>query len=318
MKTFSEELFDLAVNLGHKEYSQSPCLRFLLLLCQKCATRDAQHPRLTFVTYVDTRVGLWLSSKFIGAMKSDTISDWFLRGHTNLVAFSRFCETNYYLISCAKQTYHPGIVHVEEDSCKATFSLTHRSLAQHPVPQTWAGIGTGASLWSTVPILVRDQDEERDRKTTGGFSMPRPGVGNYGGEKPISLDPSSTARGTGPHPAGRGVLPRRRPIKCKAQCRPPALNSVGKGLAGGSEHHNFHGLVETLFWWLKGEHSTRAGLQCARLGLHKHTHAHTDKTSQQLGRGLQPAPCRHGNGISHIWVKIKTLWAGIGIFIPHL
>ncbi len=128
-------------------------------------------------------------------MKSDTISDWFLRGHTNLVAFSRFCETNYYLISCAKQTYHPGIVHVEEDSCKATFSLTHRSLAQHPVPQTWAGIGTGASLWSTVPILVRDQDEERDRKTTGGFSMPRPGVGNYGGEKPISLDPSSTARG---------------------------------------------------------------------------------------------------------------------------
>lgn len=161
-----------------------------------------------------------------------------------------------------------------------------RPLAQHPVPQAWAGTGANASLWSKVPVLVRDWDEERDRETTGGFSMPKPGVGNYGGEKPISLDPSSTARGTGPHPAGRGVLPRRRPIKCKAQCRPPALNSVGKGLAGGSEHRNFHGLVETLFWRLKGEHSTRAGLQCARLGLHKHTHTHTQtKPPNSWGEG---------------------------------
>lgn len=127
---------------------------------------------------------------------------------------------------------------------------------------------------------------EKDGETPGGFSMPRPGVGNYGGEKPISLDPSSAARGTGPHPAGRGVLPRRRPIKCKAQRRPPALNSVGKGLADSSEHHNFHGLVETLFWRLKGEHSTRAGLQCARLGLHKHTRTHTHtKPPNSWGEG---------------------------------
>ncbi len=75
---------------------------FLLLLCQKCATRDAQHLRLTFVTCVDNRVGLWLSSKLICAKKSNTISDWFLWGLTDPVAFSRLCETNYYLISCAK------------------------------------------------------------------------------------------------------------------------------------------------------------------------------------------------------------------------
>ncbi len=179
-----------------------------------------------------------------------------------------------------------------------------------------------------LPILVRDRDEERDRKTTGGFSMPRPGVGNYGGEKPISLDPSSTARGTGPHPAGRGVLPRRRPIKCKAQCGPPALNSVGKGLAGGSEHRNFHGLVETLFWRLKGEHSTRAELQCARLGLHKHTHAcahthtHTHTPRQNLPTaGKRAAACtmspwqRH---ISHLSQNKDTLGWNWNIYSPPL
>ncbi|KAJ8390567.1 hypothetical protein AAFF_G00101730 [Aldrovandia affinis] len=31
-----------------------------------------------------------------------------------------------------------------------------------------------------------------------------------------------------------------------------------RGLAAGSERGNFHGLVETLFWRLKGEHSTEA------------------------------------------------------------
>lgn len=169
-----------------------------------------------------------------------------------------------------------------------------------------------------MPILVRDRDEERDRKTTGGFSMPRPGVGNYGGEKQISLDPSSTARGTSPHPAGRGVLPWRRPIKCKAQCRPPAHNSVGKGLAGGSEHRNFHGLVETLFWRLKGEHSTRAGLQCA-LGLaqtHTHTHRQNLRTAGARAAACTMSPWqRH---ISHLSQNKDTLGWNWSIYSPPL
>lgn len=148
--------------------------------------------------------------------------------------------------------------------------------------------------------------------------MPKPGVGNYGGEKPISLDPSSTARGTGPHPAGRGVLPQRRPIKCKAQCRPPALNSVGKGLAGGSEHRNFHGLVETLFWRLKGEHSTRAGLQCARLGLHKHMHTHTQNLPTAGDRAAACTMSPWQRHISHLSQNKDTLDWNWNIYSPPL
>lgn len=40
-----------------------------------------------------------------------------------------------------------------------------------------------------------------------------------------------------------------------------------------------------------------------RLGLYEH------KTSQQLGRGPESAPCHHGNVRSQLQIKMKTLWA---------
>lgn len=39
-----------------------------------------------------------------------------------------------------------------------------------------------------------------------------------------------------------------------------------------------------------------------RLGLYEY------KTSQQLGRGPEPAPCHHGNNRSQLQIKMKTLW----------
>lgn len=39
-----------------------------------------------------------------------------------------------------------------------------------------------------------------------------------------------------------------------------------------------------------------------RLGLYEH------KTSQQLGRGPEPAPCHHGNVRSQLQIKMETLW----------
>lgn len=39
-----------------------------------------------------------------------------------------------------------------------------------------------------------------------------------------------------------------------------------------------------------------------RLGLYEH------KTSQQLGRGLESAPCHHGNVRSQLQIKMETLW----------
>lgn len=51
------------------------------------------------------------------------------------------------------------------------------------------------------------------------------------------------------------------------------LRSVGKALATSSERRNFHGLVETLFWGLKGEHSTEAA------SMHVCTHTNTQSPS---------------------------------------
>lgn len=70
MKTFSEELFDLAVNLGHKEYSQSRLCCFYYYCCAECDTRDGEHMSLTFWTCVDASP--WLSAELIGAMKIDS------------------------------------------------------------------------------------------------------------------------------------------------------------------------------------------------------------------------------------------------------
>jgi len=95
-------------------------------------------------------------------------------------------------------------------------------------------------------------------------------------------------------------------------------------LATGSEHRNFHGLVETLFWRLKGG-TQHGGSINACVHAHKHSVTQplsfffslslTHKTHQQLGGGPQPLPYYHSNDISHIWAQMKTLRAATEIFI---
>lgn len=60
MKTFSEELFDLAVNLGHKEYSESRLGCFYYDCCE------------SDILCVDAPASPWLSGESIGAMKIDS------------------------------------------------------------------------------------------------------------------------------------------------------------------------------------------------------------------------------------------------------
>lgn len=92
----------------------------------------------------------------------------------------------------------------------------------------------------------------------GWCSCIRPGLsmGNYNREKPISLLPEQHSEGDEP-----SIVKTNR-VWSAAQT-PGFPDSVGKGLAGGSEPRNFQGLVETLFWLLKREqHGSKASM-CA-------------------------------------------------------
>ena len=133
--------------------------------------------------------------------------------------------------------------------------------------------------------------------------------------------------GDAPTPSGEGSSSTGGTNQVWSRAQTLGLGSVGKALATGSEHRNFHGLVETLFWRLKGG-TQHGGSINACVHAQKHTvtlplfffypHPLAYKTHQQLGGGLQPSPYYHSNGISHIWGQMKTLWAATGIFILQL
>lgn len=105
------------------------------------------------------------------------------------------------------------------------------------------------------------------------------------------------SEGGGPTPSGEGSLTAGGTNQVWSPVQTLGLGSVGKGLATGSERRNFHGLVETLFWGLKGGNTARRRHQCMRARTQTRTLLHSflaffstrsfaHKTHQQLGGGF--------------------------------
>lgn len=94
-------------------------------------------------------------------------------------------------------------------------------------------------------------------------------AGNYGEERQISSS-GLPNEGDGPTPSGEGSSATGGTNQVWSRAQTLGLGSVGKALATGSEHCNFHGLVETLFWGVKGG-TQHGGSINACVHAHKHT-----------------------------------------------
>ncbi len=149
-------------------------------------------------------------------------------------------------------------------------------------------------------------------------------AGNYGGEKAIRQC-WAAQRGGRAHAQQGGESCHGRDQSSVKQSADPGPWFSGKRLGHWFRAPQLSRISRDTILKTERGNTARRQHQCMRA--RTQTHSHTDslsfffslslthKTHQQLGRGLQPLPYYHSNGISHIWAQMKTLWAATGIFI---